>query len=125
MKTIRLLLIFLILIPCFMSCKKISGPKIVFETDYVHFTQEGGSQTVSLIEGHFSKMEIYQKTGVGNPEDEGDGETYLKMDWIEVTKIESKVEITTTPNTTGEPRSAHILVYELDRGAVIKVYQDR
>lgn len=127
MKLIRLILVSLVLIPCLMSCQKISGPKITFETDDIQFTHEGGSQTVRLLEGYFSQMEIYQKTGVGNP-DGDNGETYLKMDWIEVNKFESSgstsLKITTDPNTSGESRSAHIIVYERDRGAYIKVFQD-
>jgi len=130
MKLLRFILIFALLIPAFMSCKKISGTIVVFETDEVHFSPEGGSKTVRLIKGNFDHMGINQISGCDTdyPPYEGHGDNYLKSGWIELTKIASdeilSLAITASPNTSGEARHAKLYFASLDRYSYIEVYQE-
>ena len=128
MKQIKYFIIVLFLIPVIMSCKKVSGQIITLEREEIHFSQEGGSEEVRVVKGDFSEISIGPISGTDYPPYEGDGEEYLKLDWIEVTKITSdktiSIMISVSPNVSGESRYAQVSVHSLDRGAIIKVYQN-
>ena len=133
MKHLRRLLIVFLLVSPFTSCKKVMSGRVAFDTDEVYFEQKGGCRTIQIVEGSIEHMDIYDMRGTDYSEFsgfEGDGETYLKKDWLELEKVvEGKTEslvITVSENTRGEPRQAKIYVAYLcgETSVTVRVYQE-
>lgn len=130
MKYFRLILVVLFLIPVIVSCQKVHRYKIAFDASEVHFGQEGGSRTLSIVEGSFNHMDVPKISGSDYPPFEGDGTNYLKRDWIELRKhVDNEtesLEITVQENTSGEARYAHVAVSCIGRDGMttVKVYQE-
>ena len=133
MKHLRLLLIFILLVSSFSSCKKVMNGRVAFDTDKVYFEQKGGCKTIQIIEGSIEHIDIYDMSGTDYSEFsgfEGDGETYLKKDWLELEKVvqgeTERLVITVSENTSGNPRQAKIYVAYLcgETSVTVKVYQE-
>lgn len=130
MKHVKVFLAVFLLIPAVVSCQKVHRYKIAFDASEVHFGQEGGSRTLSIVEGSFNHMHVSKISGSDYPPFEGDGTNYLKRDWIELRKhVENEtesLEITVQENTSGEARYAHVAVSCIGRDGMttVKVYQE-
>lgn len=130
MKYFRLILVVLFLMPVIVSCHKVSGGRIVFDTDEVHFDKAGGSRTLHIVEGGIGHMHVSEMSGTDYPPFEGDGETYLKRDWIELSKVVEEetdcLVITVSKNDSSESRHAHIYIsyFGGESGTTVKVYQE-
>ena len=132
MRHFRFILVVLLLIPVLVSCKKVSGGKIVLDTDKVFFGQEGGSQTIYILKGGIGDLYIYNQTGTDLSKYEGfEGDsTHLKRDWIELEKVVEEetvgLEITVSENTSGVSREAWVYVsyWAGESSTTVKVYQE-
>jgi hypothetical protein len=130
MKLFKYVFAILLLIPVFVSCHKVSGGRIVFDTDEVHFDKAGGSRTLHIVEGGIRHMHVSEMSGTDYPPFEGDGETYLKRDWIELSKVVEEetdcLVITVSKNDSSESRYAHIYIsyWGGESGTTVKVYQE-
>lgn len=124
MKSLKNILLAIILFPAFLSCVKMSGDKVVFETKEIHFPIEGGSRIVRIIKGNFDVMQIYLDIW----DDMEERDNYVRRGWAEMERIDSEgsisLRITLSPNESGAPRSVHMGVYSGDRGGIITVYQE-
>ena len=130
MKHVKVFLAVFLLIPAVVSCQKVHQYKIAFDASEVHFGQEGGSRTLSIVEGSFNHMHVPEISGSDYPPFEGDGTNYLKRDWIELRKhVDNEtesLEITVQENTSGEARYAHVDVSCIGRDGMttVKIYQE-